>query len=74
MLKSRLGFGMMRLPVIGGDPTCFDYEKLFFGATCHKSANFDKKPALSLEARNSAYRFIIGQYRRRISASPKRFQ
>ena len=54
MLKSRLGFGMMRLPVIGGDPTCFDYEKLFFGATCHKSANFDKKPALSLEARNSA--------------------
>ena len=29
MLKSRLGFGMMRLPVIGGDPTIFDYEKLF---------------------------------------------
>ena len=29
MLKSRLGFGMMRLPVIGGDPTCFDYEKLY---------------------------------------------
>ena len=28
MLKSRLGFGMMRLPVIGGDPTNFDYEKL----------------------------------------------
>ena len=23
-----LGFGMMRLPVIGGDPTDFDYEKL----------------------------------------------
>jgi len=29
MLKSRLGFGMMRLPVIGGDPTDFDYEKLY---------------------------------------------
>jgi len=29
MLKSRLGFGMMRLPVIGGDPTNFDYEKLY---------------------------------------------
>ena len=29
MLKSRLGFGMMRLPVIGGDPTSFDYEKLY---------------------------------------------
>ena len=28
MLKSRLGFGLMRLPVIGGDPTNFDYEKL----------------------------------------------
>ena len=23
-----LGFGMMRLPVIGGDPTNFDYEHL----------------------------------------------
>lgn len=23
-----LGFGMMRLPVIGGDPTNFDYEQL----------------------------------------------
>ena len=29
MLKSRLGFGMMRLPVIGGDPTDFDYERLY---------------------------------------------
>lgn len=29
MLKSRLGFGMMRLPVRNGDPTDFDYEKLF---------------------------------------------
>lgn len=28
MLKSRLGFGMMRLPVKNGDPTDFDYEKL----------------------------------------------
>ena len=27
-LKSMLGFGMMRLPVIGGDPTNFDYEHL----------------------------------------------
>ena len=27
-LKSRLGFGMMRLPVKNGDPTDFDYEKL----------------------------------------------
>lgn len=27
-LKSELGFGMMRLPVIGGDPTNFDYEHL----------------------------------------------
>lgn len=25
---SKLGFGMMRLPVIGGDPTAFDYGKL----------------------------------------------
>lgn len=23
-----LGFGMMRLPVIGGDPTNFDYEQI----------------------------------------------
>ena len=29
MLKSRLGFGMMRLPVRNDDPTDFDYEKLF---------------------------------------------
>ncbi len=28
-LKSRLGFGMMRLPVKNGDPTDFDYEQLF---------------------------------------------
>ena len=28
MLKSRLGFGMMRLPVKNGDPTDFDYEQL----------------------------------------------
>lgn len=28
-LKSKLGFGMMRLPVKNGDPTDFDYEKLF---------------------------------------------
>ncbi|MBQ9721840.1 MAG: hypothetical protein IJV64_14300 [Oscillospiraceae bacterium] len=28
-LKSPLGFGMMRLPVKNGDPTDFDYEKLF---------------------------------------------
>ncbi|MBR1693701.1 MAG: aldo/keto reductase [Lachnospiraceae bacterium] len=28
-LKSPLGFGMMRLPVIGDDPTNFDYEQLF---------------------------------------------
>ena len=27
-LKSNLGFGMMRLPVRGGDPTDFDYEQL----------------------------------------------
>ena len=27
-LKSMLGFGMMRLPVIGSDPTNFDYEHL----------------------------------------------
>ncbi len=27
-LKSPLGFGMMRLPVKGGDPTDFDYEQL----------------------------------------------
>ena len=27
-LKSRLGFGMMRLPVKNGDPTDFDYEQL----------------------------------------------
>ena len=27
-LKSRLGFGMMRLPVKDGDPTNFDYEQL----------------------------------------------
>lgn len=27
-LKSTLGFGMMRLPVINGDPTYFDYEEL----------------------------------------------
>lgn len=25
---SRLGFGMMRLPVKNGDPTDFDYEQL----------------------------------------------
>ena len=28
-LKSPLGFGMMRLPVLNGDPTNFDYDKLF---------------------------------------------
>lgn len=28
MLRSRLGFGMMRLPVKNGDPTDFDYEQL----------------------------------------------
>lgn len=28
MLKSRLGFGMMRLPVKNDDPTDFDYEQL----------------------------------------------
>ena len=28
-LKSKLGFGMMRLPVKSGDPTDFDYEQLF---------------------------------------------
>ena len=28
-LKSRLGFGMMRLPVKSSDPTDFDYEQLF---------------------------------------------
>lgn len=28
MLKSRLGFGMMRLPVKNGDPADFDYEQL----------------------------------------------
>ena len=28
MLKSRLGFGMMRLPVKNGDPTDFDYEQI----------------------------------------------
>ncbi len=28
-LKSKLGFGMMRLPVRSGDPTDFDYEQLF---------------------------------------------
>ena len=27
-LKSTLGFGMMRLPVINGNPTDFDYEQL----------------------------------------------
>lgn len=27
-LKSELGFGMMRLPTKGGDPTDFDYEQL----------------------------------------------
>ena len=27
-LKSRLGFGMMRLPVKNGDPTDFDYDQL----------------------------------------------
>ena len=27
-LKSPLGFGMMRLPVVGGDPTNFDYDQL----------------------------------------------
>lgn len=27
-LKSNLGFGMMRLPVLNGNPTDFDYEKL----------------------------------------------
>ena len=28
-LKSKLGFGMMRLPVKSGDPTDFDYDQLF---------------------------------------------
>ena len=28
MLKSRLGFGMMRLPVKNNNPTDFDYEQL----------------------------------------------
>ncbi|MCH5352182.1 MAG: aldo/keto reductase [Acutalibacter sp.] len=28
-LKSKLGFGMMRLPVKSDDPTDFDYEQLF---------------------------------------------
>ena len=27
-LKSRLGFGMMRLPVKNGNPTDFDYDEL----------------------------------------------
>ena len=27
-LKSELGFGMMRLPVLNGNPTDFDYEHL----------------------------------------------
>ena len=27
-LKGPLGFGMMRLPVRGGDPTDFDYEQI----------------------------------------------
>ena len=27
-LKSRLGFGMMRLPVKNGDPTDFNYDEL----------------------------------------------
>ena len=35
MEKSRLGFGMMRLPVKNGDPTDFGYEKL--NATDHPS-------------------------------------
>ena len=28
MLKSRLGFGMMRLPVRNENPTDFDYDEL----------------------------------------------
>ena len=27
-LKSKLGFGMMRLPVKNGNPTDFDYDEL----------------------------------------------
>jgi len=33
-LKSRLGFGMMRLPVNNGDPTDFDYPQLFQMVDC----------------------------------------
>ncbi len=33
-LKCNLGFGMMRLPVNGGDPTDFDYPQLFQMVDC----------------------------------------
>lgn len=33
-LKCNLGFGMMRLPVNGGDPTNFDYPQLFQMVDC----------------------------------------
>lgn len=28
-LPGKLGFGMMRLPVIGDDPTNFDYDQIY---------------------------------------------
>ncbi len=33
-LKCNLGFGMMRLPVNGSDPTNFDYPQLFQMVDC----------------------------------------
>lgn len=39
-LKSNLGFGMMRLPVLDGNPTAFDYEQLFQMVDCFLDAGY----------------------------------
>ena len=39
-LKCNLGFGMMRLPVNGGDPTNFDYPQLFQMVDCFLDAGY----------------------------------
>ena len=40
-LKSKLGFGMMRLPVKSGDPTDFDYEQLFQMVDTYLAAGYN---------------------------------